>query len=294
MSGLAGANTVAVIQEQMEEHDEDGDNMLDTQELRLLDPSFLESIGMPHASVTELLCMFDKNKDRQLDQGEQQGVIGAIVPRLANQIQKVRKTQDFRHSQTLHANLRALKSTMRQNFNQYLEDKKAGERSGLYNYTQFAINKLNKEFVHRLQECDQHFAERREALDRQFAMRRDCLSSSLEGTRKPGTALVPKPNPLTLELRATLHHLSEQNRFGEAIELQAKIDEMETKQLERPVRVPRVPVLPNLTHAETLNSEPERTRGSDGHYQLTLPRLQHNPTGIRRPVHAAHSYLVDP
>ena len=372
MATMAG-NTVDVVHA-MDGMDEDGDGGLNATELKILDPNFLKLIGMPDTSAAEMFRQFDKNNDRQLDLGERQLVVGRVVPQLTAAVEEVARTQDFEAARDLNKDLNDLKKSMKVNFKAYLAQKEATERKGLYNFGQYSQQTLDAGFVKVMRECEEHFDERLEALERQFDMKAEVLAWDLMGARKPGTALVPKPTTHTLEMRASLHHLSNQKRFDEAIELQKSIDAIEQGQLSafereqvvfsekrraalteefaaavdrldrrrraelakiqdknkknnmrlsyqgaiykrrlehchtkssqhvavvgsRPVRVPAVPTLPNLEHAAQLGGEGERTRGgagSDGKYQLTLPRVERNSDLRRRPMHQPGTYLVDP
>lgn len=97
----------------------------------------------------------------------------------------------------------------------------AGERSGLYNFQQFALIKEGQGYEAAVSAVEEQFVERRMQLDRQFAMRMEVAEAEWgAGVRRAGTALTPKPTPAILDLRHTLHHLSEQKRFAEAAEVQ--------------------------------------------------------------------------
>ena len=229
---MAG-NVVETVVQAMDAEDEDGDGKLDTVELKIVDPEFLRTIGMPDASSAELLRQFDKNGDRQLDLGERQLVVGRVIPQLTDAVEAVARTEDFVRAKELNDDLVALKSSMQQNFTKYLQGKQATERSGLYNFTAYSHIKLDGDFSRRGQEVEQEFHERRVALDRQFAMRAQVLAAEMETSRQPGTALVPKPTPKMLDMRATLHHLAKQKRFDEAIALQQLLDQADLAQLRK-------------------------------------------------------------
>lgn len=370
---MEGNKTLEVFRS-IDQIDQDGDGNLNLTEIKVLNPSFLQSIGMPHGDASEMLRQFDKNGDKQMDLGERQALIGRVVPQLTQAVEEIAATQDFEAALGLDNDLEALKKSMSTNFRKYLDDKEAQERAGLYNFSQFSLMQLDQDFARQIQETEEQFAKRKETLHRQFAMKSEVLLAEIATGRRPGSALVPKPTCHSLELRSSLHHLSKQKRFAEAIELQASIDDLESEQLKafyaaqpvyvaqqtaklqeqfkeaadrlvqrrraaiakledealkskarlknqnaiykhrlehchtksaqdvaivgaRPVRMPKIPTLPNLHHAATLNAEPERTRGGgdvDGKYQLTLPRVQRNENGWRRPMHAPSTYMVEP
>mmetsp|Transcript_21294 Transcript_21294/g.50818 ORF Transcript_21294/g.50818 Transcript_21294/m.50818 type:complete len:382 (+) Transcript_21294:69-1214(+) len=349
--------------------DRDGDNQLDAFELQSISPDFLRRLGVPDATVTELVQQFDRNGDRTLDQGERQGLVARMVPELVKEVETTAHSQDFHKAGKLNRNVEGLKVSMREDFSQYIVEKQSNERSGLYNFQQHSADNLEDYFDQRASLLEADFLERRTRLDRQFAMRRDVLFAETRDSRPVGKALVPKQSTHALELRASLHHLARQKRFDEAEDLQRLLDSLDSEKLAefkatqpayvdacrkeltaeyekacqalerrrraaqaklmhekdmavsqlhsqgriyrrriehchvksaqplavagvRPVRVPAIPTLSSLQHAAT--TKPERTRGADGHYQLSLPPMGRKPSASRQPLHAPASYMAEP
>lgn len=117
----AMASDDQMVDTAVEAADGDGDGCLDDQELRVLNPAFLERIGLPAASATELLRLFDKNADRKLDEGERQHVVARLLPDIVAAVEVEQRRQDFAAAGYLQAELDALKGTMRKNFKSYQE-----------------------------------------------------------------------------------------------------------------------------------------------------------------------------